>query len=227
MQSKLKATVRGLIVCSVLVLVTACGTGVRNVEDPASRQTSCGVFSVLSSGEPLGTAFSTIESGRSFLVSAAHVVKGVDSKRLSLRSICSKNDLSISDILFVPGNDLAILLATSSGPLPGFTIRDTSPVWGELIVVPNFGNLSKASVRLAGAEIPSSGRVIKTEGGQILFSLDIVQKGSSGAPILDGRGQVLGLLTNRTLIEGTYAGVSLGIDGAALRDALKRLPISR
>jgi hypothetical protein len=181
----------------------------------------CSVYSLNIDGEPSGTAFAIVSDGVVSLLTAAHVVLSNEQHSITLKSPCHRESLNINKVAIMPGQDMAVLF-TNTPLRSGFSIRTRDAQFGEFIESPNYSGLGKASSKFAAKSIPSSGRVIGYDDSSILITLDVLYKGGSGAPILDGNKGVVGLLSNRVNFEGGYSGVSFGIDAKTIQSSLKQ-----
>lgn len=212
--------VKCLTACSLLLATIVAGCATQDISKRVPDY--CNVYSVELAGEPQGTAFTVaIDDTSVFLITAAHVISDADIQKLSIRSSCSTDSVRISDIAVIPGKDIALLFAESPLPNIGFHVRSTPANCGEAVEVPNFSGLGKVSNKFRGKLIPSNGKMIGYDDQSILITLDVMQKGGSGGPILDNERRILGLLTNRVNTNGEYAGVSYGIESRVILEALR------
>ena len=220
---------------SIAVLLIGCTT-IEDISDNANLQTQptttekqnipCGVYAISTGGDSIGTAFTVVEGKTRYFLTASHVVRGLDERRLSLTSNCSNERVNIDRVLYTPSLDLAILIVNHNPQTPGFRIATQLPNWGDQLLLPGYPNVATSSVRFSNQLVPAEGRFISLDGKLILMTVDIVHKGSSGTPILAANGEVVGILTNRLLSEGIYAGLSYGVNFNAIRAAIRALPNS-
>jgi S1-C subfamily serine protease len=161
-------------------------------------------------GKQEGTAFP--------IITAAHVVMGTEPSQITMTPYLFDGTHTVEAVATVPGLDIALLYPDQSIHKEGYVLNDIRTKFGTSVSVPNFAKFNL--VKLKDKAIPSTGRIIGYDELSILFTLDVVQKGSSGAPILDQYGHVVGLLTNRVIHESEYSGVCYGIEAGAIQDYL-------
>lgn len=230
MESTLINIARNWLAYSSVLLATACSSnrlGVPTEVGATERNRSpapCSLFVVSLAGDHVGTAFDLAEGSTRYILTAAHVVRGADERRLTLSSICSSERIPVTQVLYLPTIDVAVLVAAYTPVSQPFVLATSTPNWGAQLTLPGFPNISKGSTRFAREPIPADGRFVRVDESLLLMTADVVMKGSSGSPIISQAGEVLGILTNRIQIEGAYAGLSYGVNFLAIRNAIRTLP---
>ncbi len=162
----------------------------------------------------LGEACGYIQEGSGFVVAPgmvatnAHVVAGERSTSIVVRGA----QYPATTVYFDPTFDLAVL--RTGAPL-GPTLRlDTSDVpsgtQGAVLGYPENGPLTIGPAAVA-AELSAQGRNIYNEGTVVrsVYQIDAtIQPGNSGGPLLDGSGQVVGVVFSRSTV---YQGVGYAL----------------
>lgn len=184
----------------------------------------CQTFELLNESENIGTGFFYALDAQVFSITAAHVLllNGTTGS-LYLRPACSKEKYKVQEHQILRGLDLVILV-TDKDKIPeaaGIIGTPAPPLYGEEIFSPNLSNVQKIEPRFKGQFIPSTGRFIKNQRPTILFTMDILYPGASGAPIVNKNSRLVGMITNRVVDKNTYTGLGFGIMKDSIDDAIR------
>jgi serine protease Do len=137
-----------------------------------------------------------------------HVVAGMDSVIVELSD---GRELTASDIKTDPASDLAVLHISDAGGLPAATLGDSDKLqigdW-VLAVGSPFGLEDTVSAGIISAK----GRSLQAaERAQFLQTDAAINPGNSGGPLVNMRGEVVGISTAIASGSGTYQGVGFAI----------------
>jgi putative serine protease PepD len=165
-----------------------------------AKQVGASVFTV-ESGDSTGSAFViSSDGGRSTLVTNYHVVEeewSAGRKGVRLRQEAKQLDATVERVSV--GNDVALL--TFAGALPALSKAPDQPAVGDPVLVVG------APLGLGGSV--SNGIVSAYRNGYIQFSAPIAP-GNSGGPVVNLRGQVVGVARSKLVAEGAE-GLSFAI----------------
>lgn len=172
-------------------------------------------------GESWSTGSGVLYDSRGFIVTNAHVVEGADTVTVYLADGTSLEGRVLGRI---SEPDLA-LVQVPGGPFPQATFADSATAEaGDPVIVLGY----PSAVGLTGQASASRGIVSRSarEVGAHYIQVDAsVNPGVSGGPLLDSRGQLLGIISGRLendsgrLVEG----IGLAIPSNIIRDALPKL----
>jgi len=120
-----------------------------------------------------------------------------------------------------PVNDVAVLYVDINSGVEGLSIYNSTIENGQKVSV--LGNpLGREGVRLPGKIIEVNQTIVTQEGTTVRDSIVIstdVKPGSSGGPVINSEGQVLGMVSAR----GTEEDVGFAVPGSILNEAVNRL----
>lgn len=162
----------------------------------------------------LGNACGYLQEGSAFVVAPgmvatnAHVVAGEQSTTVVVKGA----QYPAVTVSFDPTFDLAILRTSAplGPPLPIDGSSVPSGTWGAVIGYPEDGPLSIRPAAVA-TELSAEGRNIYNEGTVVrsVYQIDAtIQPGNSGGPLLDGHGEVIGVVFSRSTV---YQGVGYAL----------------
>lgn len=204
----------------LLFLLASCAKIEGKLGANVHENIKCSVFEVFSDKASIGTGFFLEHDRNVVAITTSHALLSAGKARLSIRPACGQETTPIKSFARLGGLDAAVLYPDKTELVKGIPVRLTETEFSGKLYGLAFPSLQSAEPRFKGLPIPSSGLLIDNSAADILFSLDIVQLGSSGAPIVDGSGNLLGMLTNRVVIDGNYTGVCYGISATTLQSAL-------
>lgn len=204
-----------------LSLLAACASDVNIAKPRPSFETiKCSTFEVTNERETLGTGFFINHDSKVLAVTAAHLLLAVNRSAILIRPTCLRESIRVKSYSKLAGIDAAILFSEDVITANGFSVSHSKQEFANTVYSVGFPNLQIAEPRLKRMPIPTTGLLVQLSPSDILATLNVVQRGSSGSPIFDGNGNLLGMLTNRVLIDGDYTGVTYGISEQSLRTAL-------
>ena len=170
-----------------------------------------------------GTASGFVVGSNGYIVTSAHAVSPTGRMRVTYNTTIrnqSKSRKMTAKVLRVDEtNDLALLKVLTAAPLPTITLSNSADVpSGEEITVignPSLGDKVLSNTVTAGI-ISNSKRVI--DGRKLIqFTADI-NPGSSGGPVFDSKGYVVGIVLGKADLDGAGFAVSSRI----IREFLER-----
>jgi hypothetical protein len=202
------------------LLLTSCAKIEGNLNANVYEAIKCSVFEVFNDKNPLGTGFFLEHEKNVIAITASHSLLSSNKPKLSIRSACSQESLPIKSFALLGGLDAAVLYPEKTELVKGISIKEKNNLLATPVYGIAFPNLQNAEPRFKGLPIPTTGLLVDNSNPDILFSMDIVHLGSSGSPVVDVSGHLLGMLTNRVMIDGNYAGVCYGISAKTLQSAL-------
>lgn len=203
------------------------------------NRTKRGVVRV-SAGEKSGSGFVVDFKGNTFIVTNAHVIE-------SETSLHDKGAIDVSSPIYVQSisgekveakvwrasraHDIAIL---RTAQLPGHIVplrfAGTPPQIGEMVFAwgaPYGVNLVPLDGAVTKIQQNSNPQLFDGEPVLLIFSQLSVAPGSSGGPLLDQHGQVVGVITAReTNADGIYHGISIAISSTQFLPSLENLPFN-
>lgn len=172
----------------------------------------------ISSSKPLGSGGHETERGSGFVLSDngylmtnAHVVEGADAITVSL-SDESTMDASIVGISSI--DDLAVLRISTDEKLSAVSLGKSQDLKvGQKIL--SIGNPFGYDRTLSVGVVSGLGRSVKTETGKVIMNAiqsdTAVNPGSSGGPLINGQGEVVGINSSIFSTTGTSQGISFAI----------------
>ncbi len=157
--------------------------------------------------ENLGSGFIVSSSG--FILTNSHIVESASRIKVKL------NDNRILDAVVVgtdPKSDLAVL-KIGAGNLPALRFATSSSIKvGEWVAA--FGSPFGLDKTITAGIISAKGRA--TDMGLALIQTDAaINPGNSGGPLVDLRGEVVGINTNVSGLEGDFGGIGFAIPADA------------
>lgn len=163
-----------------------------------------------------GTAFVIDPQG--WFLTASHVVRRVKQVQLTLPSGAPMDAQVVG---YDATRDVAILHAEIAAPLPTLALADGVPAVGETVYV-----VGAPRGRLGAV---TSGEIVTTKSSMPGLAPDIfiqlsatVRPGESGGPVLNSRGQVVGLVVAASFDESTGRS-GLAVSGETIRSVLPQL----
>ncbi len=168
---------------------------------------------VANGGTGIGTAF-VIDSG-GLLVTAAHVAR--QAERIAVE-FADGNPIEATVVGYDARRDLALLRITVRTPLPALEVADSTVVHeGDPVIV--IGTpLGRPRVMTTGV-VRGTAQTVPGQAPEIFILFDAaVQPGNSGGPLLNNRGQVIGVVTEG--ISGPDISGGLAVASSALKASL-------
>lgn len=205
---------------TILFLTSCAPTGQQQLISSPHEMIKCSVFEVMSGKTNLGTGFFFDHEGKIFAITASHTLLAVKDSTISIRPACTQNIITIKSHSKLGVLDAAIMFPEKIIPEKGIIAQSEKTKFATKVFGVSFPNLQIAEPRLKGLPIPTSGLLVEDSNPDILVTMDVVQLGSSGSPIVNYSGKLIGMLTNRVLVDGNYAGVSYGISEQSLQSAI-------
>jgi len=200
------------LVAVLLALVLAGSGAAQGVADLVDRARPAVAIVVARTGSGLGQGSGFVYDARGFLLTAAHVVKGADEvmvrlpNRRPMVAVVAQTSHSL---------DVAALRVGEEG-LPFIPLAAGRPRVGEEIVV--FGYPRADLIGFDDLTV-TRGIVSRLLVDQGLLQFDAsVNPGNSGGPVLNGRGEAVGIVVGR--IRGA-AGINFAILSEAARDVAR------
>lgn len=211
----------------LLALTTGCSGISPASSNPTHQSMLCSTFTITANNAPIGTGFFYFLDNSVFTITADHNISLNKGKSLSIHPTCDNKSIQIAKTTALRGADLSVItLSTPYNAQQHIVGKPTPPVYGEEIYSVGFPNLSKYENRFKDLPIPTDGRIIKYSKPELLFTLNIIYPGSSGSPIVDANGYLVGILTNRVLNNDQFSGVGFGTTVDLLNYALQNLIIN-
>ena len=175
-------------------------------------------LTVISSSMPLAGGSHKVERGSGFILSDngylmtnAHVVEGADAITVSLsdESTIAATIVGISSI-----DDLAVLRIDTNEKLTAVSLGESQELKvGQKVLA--IGNPFGYDRTLSVGVVSGLGRSVKTETGKVIMdaiqSDTAVNPGSSGGPLINGQGEVVGINSSIFSTTGTSQGISFAI----------------
>jgi len=163
-----------------------------------------------------GTAF--VIDSQGWLLTAAHVVRPAQQVQVALPSM---GPLEAQVVGYDATRDLAVLRVTAPSPLPTLPLADGAARVGETVFVVGAprgrpGGVTTGEVVATSTSLPGLVRDIF-----IQFSA-VVRPGESGGPVLNSRGQVVGLVVAAS-IDRANGRAGLAVSEDAIRGALPQM----
>lgn len=172
----------------------------------------------ISSSMPLAGGSHKVERGSGFILSDngylmtnAHVVEGADAITVSLsdESTIAATIVGISSI-----DDLAVLRIDTNEKLTAVSLGESQELKvGQKVLA--IGNPFGYDRTLSVGVVSGLGRSVKTETGKVIMdaiqSDTAVNPGSSGGPLINGQGEVVGINSSIFSTTGTSQGISFAI----------------
>ncbi len=169
--------------------------------------------------EGIGTGFIIDEKG--YILTNYHVIQDANSLKVIL---FNGEEAKAKVVNFDPNQDLAVIKITDDIKMPGIVeLGDSNSlqVGEEVVAIGNplgkefLGTVTTGVISAISREIAIEGRSIK-----YLQTDAAINPGNSGGPLLNSRGQVIGINTAKIKMEGVE-GISFSIP---INDAKSRLP---
>lgn len=167
-------------------------------------------------GAGIGTAF-VIDPG-GLLATAAHVAR--QAERISVE-FAEGDPIEARVVGYDARRDLALLRITPRTPLPALEVADSSSVrQGDSVVV--LGTPRGRPRVMTTGVVRGTGLTLPGQAPDIFILFDaVVQPGNSGGPLLNDRGQVIGVVVAATTQPGASGG--LAVSSATLKTSLPAL----
>ncbi len=164
----------------------------------------------------IGTAF-VIDSG-GLLATAAHVAR--QAEHISVE-FAEGDPVEARVVGYDARRDLALLRIIPRAPLPALEVADSSSVrQGDSVVV--LGTPRGRPRVMTTGVVRGTGLTLPGQAPDIFILFDaVVQPGNSGGPLLNDRGQVIGIVVASTTQPGASGG--LAVSSAALKASLPAL----
>lgn len=190
--------------------VSGCASNAISSTPKEDFEPSC-VVGLLSSGkEHLGTVFKlSLPEGPAY-VTTAHSLPTSRTKEVWLTFACAgkTNRQRIVASEPLPGVDVAIIRpATPIQEMPALRPGRLQP--GSFLI-PSYPQMASLDPRLAGVAVEVSASYAHAAEGKLYFFAQFLRQGASGAPVVDQRQEVVGIVVGRLLEGGTYAGIGHG-----------------
>lgn len=177
------------------------------ISDASGTKMGTGTGFSVSSDGLVATNFHVIENGHTFSVVTNH------GARFERARVVVEDPASDLALLKIDGKDLPFLTLAKTSEVPvGKRVavlgspQGLSGTLSEGIISAPQGNLSD---KLPGRELPNKGRLIQTTAA--------ISPGSSGSPLFDGDGKVLGVMTMIFRGSGDSQNLNFGVPVEALR----------
>lgn len=167
---------------------------------------------LVNNGEQIATAFKIRNKDQTYYLTAAHVFseKSKASAKLVFNCKGVVDVVKVIDFKKIPNIDVAAF--SPEKDINRMPVMATEPPKVGKISIPNFSSFTDIDPRLSGVLFNSYGDMVKVDGDMIYFSANIIRAGASGAPVINDRGAVVGVLSGRFLEKGGYfSGVGYGI----------------
>ncbi|MDD7200426.1 MAG: trypsin-like peptidase domain-containing protein [Sphaerochaetaceae bacterium] len=156
-----------------------------------------------------GSGFVLSDNG--YLMTNAHVVEGADSITVSLsdESTIAATIVGISSI-----DDLAVLRIDTNEKMTAVSLGESQELRvGQKVLA--IGNPFGYDRTLSVGVVSGLGRSVKTETGKVIMNAiqsdTAVNPGSSGGPLINGQGEVVGIISSIFSTTGTSQGISFAI----------------
>jgi hypothetical protein len=94
------------------------------------------------------------------------------------------------------------------------------------VQVLGFPDLSNIDPKLEGVFLDASGNIFHINNGYIYFTSSIIRPGTSGSPLVDWNGDVLGMVTNRFLENDVFTGIGNGLSITKIIEAISNRDVS-
>jgi len=205
-------------------------TGCTTLYDGAEDYSTLPVFGIYNRYSIIGTAFYVIHDGKKLFLTAAHVLETNDVSSLYLEKDGNKYRI-LGYAKPDKSHDLAVLQVEQADSIRYKNIileMEKARKYSEVISI----NYSTIKGMDAGSALFSHGNLLYTSGDHGYYSLNVITKGASGAPVFfkGNSRKVIGIITDRMMdtSNGTYIGVSNGITseviGRILDEFLRTFP---
>ena len=193
------------------------------IEEAIAKVNDAVSGSVVGIGHAWG-AGSGVVVGSGVVLTNAHNIRGEEVEVTFADGRTAKASVAGADI----DRDLAVLQVPTDGVTPLVSYGEDAPKLGKAVFA--VSNPAGKGVRVSlgfvsGVQRSFRGPRGRRISGAIEHTAPLLP-GSSGGPLVDGDGKIIGLNTNR-LGEGYYLAIQAGPDLAAMVDSLKRGEVSK
>jgi serine protease Do len=166
-----------------------------------------------------------VDANRGYVLTAYHVVENVSKVHVKLQ--CGAEYVG-TEIRGDDQTDVAIIKINATGPLPQAQLGDSDALevgdWVLAIGSP-FGSVLENSV--SAGIVSAKGRrtnVLGRMGIESYIQTDaVINKGNSGGPLVNIRGQVVGINSNIISTTGMYAGLGFAVPSNLIKPVVERL----
>lgn len=205
----------------ICILLSACAnTEIKSNTQTPHEKIQCQVFELVTDKDTLGTGFFYLQDGKIYALTASHVVLGSTKSTLYMRNACTQEMIAIRSSSKLAGIDLSILYPEKTFSTIGISANPLDLTFSTQIFGVSYPNLQSAEPRFKNKPIPTNGYLVDINASDILFTMNITMRGSSGSPIVTNDGRLVGVLTNRVLTDSYYSGVSYGISIKSIKNAI-------
>lgn len=206
----------------LLALIAGC-SGIPATSNPVYQNTLCKTFILTANNAPIGTGFFYFFNNTVFAITAEHNISLNKSKQLFIRPTCDSKSIQIVNSTSLKGIDLSVITLSTPYSAQQFIVgKPTPPIYGDSIYSVGYPNLFKLDNRYRDLPIPTEGKLIKYGKPDVLFTLDIIYPGSSGSPIVDANGYLIGTINNRIVDNDQFSGVGFGTTVELINHALQK-----
>jgi len=157
-------------------------------------------------------------SGNIEIMTAAHVVGG--SSKISISF--STGEKRIAEVVWLDKRlDVALLKVKYAKPINGLKLSGYAAVEGQPVLAIS-GAFALPLSSSAGI-ISSTDVQLSSKSNSVLLQTDVaINPGSSGGPLLNSSGQVIGMISKIYSQTGTFSGTSFAVPSSQLIELLKR-----
>ena len=155
-----------------------------------------------------GLASGVIIDPKGIVLTNQHVIEGAEQVTVLLPN---GREFSVRQITSLPGIDLAVLRLESSEQLPAATLGDSDALEiGDWVLT--MGCPLELEQTVSAGIISAKGRSVPEAGRTRLLQTDAaINPGSSGGPLVNLRGEVVGITTAIASEDGGYQGIGFAI----------------
>ena len=168
-------------------------------------------------GDPVAN-YTRIGSGvivdpRGFALSSLHVVEGASSLKATVYGQTGAMEYPLKIVKTDKTSDLVLLRLLADGPLPYAGLGDSNSVrTGDVVI--SIGSPFGFEQSVTSGIISSRNRTLNVNGmiyENMIQTDSAINKGSSGGPLLNSKGDVVGINTAIYSTSGTFAGISFAV----------------
>jgi S1-C subfamily serine protease len=176
-------------------------------------------------GTEVATGSGVIITSDGEVITNEHVVRGADEVRVRLMGETEPRDAEV--LASDPPNDLALLRVDGSGFQPAVIAAPDAIAVGEQVVAIGFALGLDGAATVSTGVVSALERTLLTEDGALggLVQTDApISSGNSGGPLVNARGEVVGINTAvATISAGTATNVGFAISARDLIDEIDAL----